>query len=126
MLETIFKSLADENRLRIINLLLNGTFCVCEMEVMLDISQSNLSRHLSKLKSAALISSKKDAQWVKYHLSDAFKRDHSHLFSYLNEKLSVEEYFKLDLKRLNNYRQNKLCCNLISQDRDRVIEIVNR
>jgi ArsR family transcriptional regulator, arsenate/arsenite/antimonite-responsive transcriptional repressor len=39
----IFKALADENRIRILNLLKNGELCVCDIEAVLGIKQSNAS-----------------------------------------------------------------------------------
>lgn len=55
----IFKALADENRLRILNVLNQGELCVCEIETLLGITQSNASRHLNKLKSLKIIDSDK-------------------------------------------------------------------
>lgn len=55
----IFKALADENRLRIISLLLTKELCVCEIEASLEMSQSNVSRHLTKLKTSGIVDSRK-------------------------------------------------------------------
>ncbi|MCO5382960.1 MAG: metalloregulator ArsR/SmtB family transcription factor [Methanosarcina barkeri] len=57
---SIFKSLADENRIRILNLLRNGELCVCDIEAVLGVKQSNASRHLNKLKMAEIIVSEKN------------------------------------------------------------------
>ena len=62
----MFKILGDINRLRIINLLLTLKLCVCELEVILDMTQSNVSRHLERLRNAGLVKSTKEAQWVFY------------------------------------------------------------
>lgn len=56
----ICKSLADENRIRILNLLKNEELCVCDIEAVLGIKQSNASRHLNKLKMAGIIASEKN------------------------------------------------------------------
>lgn len=129
MLEQTFKALADQNRLRIINLLLIRDFCVCELEVLLGLSQSNLSRHLGKLRSTGLITAKKDGQWVHYRSSTAFQSENALLFDYLQTRLSQEEPFKKDLERLNNYRQNyrqnNLTCTVISDNKEHVIQIIN-
>lgn len=68
----VLKALADENRLRIIQLILQAELCVCEIETLLDMTQSNVSRHLSKLKQAGIIESSKDGQWVHYKISPNF------------------------------------------------------
>jgi ArsR family transcriptional regulator, arsenate/arsenite/antimonite-responsive transcriptional repressor len=48
-LEQLFKGLADRNRLRILNLLLHGELCVCDIRYVLESSQPNVSRHLTYL-----------------------------------------------------------------------------
>jgi ArsR family transcriptional regulator len=68
---SLFKALADENRIRILNLLRNGELCVCDIETVMGIKQSNTSRHLNKLKIADVIVSEKKSQWVYYRLNDA-------------------------------------------------------
>jgi len=125
MLETTFKALADENRLRIINILFHGEFCVCELEVLLGLSQSNLSRHLGKLKAAELITAKKDGQWVHYTISKAFQTENPLLFDYLQLKMSEDQTFKNDLERLNNYRKNDLTCTVITNNKDYVIQMID-
>lgn len=56
----ILKSLADENRTRIPNLLRNGELCVCDIEAILEIKQSNASRYLNRLKVAGISYPKKN------------------------------------------------------------------
>ena len=62
----VLKALADPNRLRILNLLQGKTLCVCDLEATLELNQSNLSRHLAKLKQAGLVSSQKKALYTYY------------------------------------------------------------
>ena len=60
------KALADPNRLRVLNLLGDRTLCVCDLEEVLGLNQSNLSRHLAKLKVAGLVTSKKKGLFIYY------------------------------------------------------------
>jgi len=60
------KALADPNRLRILNLLGDRTLCVCDLEEVLGLNQSNLSRHLAKLKTAGLVTSQKRGLFMHY------------------------------------------------------------
>jgi ArsR family transcriptional regulator, arsenate/arsenite/antimonite-responsive transcriptional repressor len=61
------KALADETRIRILNLLVrDGDLCSCEIEAVLRLTQSNASRHLAKLRDAGLITAEKRGQWVHY------------------------------------------------------------
>ena len=65
----ILKSLSDETRLRIINLLYEKELCVCDLMEVLQVSQTKASRHLSYLKNAGIVTDRKQAQWVYYSLS---------------------------------------------------------
>ena len=67
-LARLLKILGDETRLSILNLLRVENLCVCEIEAILENSQSNVSRHLAKLRDAGIIYSEKRAQWVYYSI----------------------------------------------------------
>lgn len=63
------KALADETRLRIFSLLTRQELCVCEIEDMLNLSQSLVSNHLAVLRQAGLVKARRDAEdarWVFY------------------------------------------------------------
>jgi DNA-binding transcriptional ArsR family regulator len=65
----LLKALADETRLRILALLTKAELCVCEIEDILDLSQSLVSNHLAVLRRAGLVESRRDAEdarWVFY------------------------------------------------------------
>lgn len=64
----VLKALSDETRLRILNLLYERELCVCDIVESLGIMQTKASRHLSYLRNAGLISSRKQAQWVYYSI----------------------------------------------------------
>lgn len=64
----VFKALGQEIRLKIISLLAEHEFCVCEMEEILGITQSAVSQHLRVLRQAGLVEEEKIGQWVFYHL----------------------------------------------------------
>jgi ArsR family transcriptional regulator len=70
-LEALFKALADTTRLRILNLLLAGEVCVCDIHDTLGIPQPKASRHLAYLRAAGLVDARKEGQWVHYRLSDS-------------------------------------------------------
>lgn len=65
------KSLADENRLRILTLLANGERCVCDLQDELEIGQSLLSFHLKTLREAGLVADRKEGRWAYYALSSS-------------------------------------------------------
>lgn len=65
----ILKALADGNRIRILGLIRKKKTCVCVIESTLKMTQSNVSRHLTKLKDAGLIVSEKKGQFAYYGLN---------------------------------------------------------
>ena len=62
------KALADETRLRILNVLLERDCCVCEVMQALDISQSRASRNLGILENAGFLTAKRDGVWIVYSI----------------------------------------------------------
>lgn len=67
----VMKALSDDTRMRMLSILKNGDMCVCEIEVILNISQSNASRHLTKLTNAKILDFYKVTKFLKY--SSIFK-----------------------------------------------------
>jgi ArsR family transcriptional regulator len=64
-----FRALADETRLRIIDLLRGGEQCVCHLTDTLELGQSLLSFHLKTLKQAGLVTDRRDGRWSYYALN---------------------------------------------------------
>lgn len=71
--EQLFKAFSEESRIRIIHLVRNNEeMCITDLEQVLDFSQTKTSRHLSYLKNAGLLKSKKKDQWNYYQLKEDF------------------------------------------------------
>jgi ArsR family transcriptional regulator len=64
-----FQALADEKRLRVLELVGGGELCVCELAEALDVSQPLLSFHLRTLREAGLVNARKKGRWVHYSLN---------------------------------------------------------
>jgi ArsR family transcriptional regulator len=64
-----FRALADEKRLQIVELLLEGERCVCELVAALQVAQPLLSFHLKTLKQAGLVLDRRAGRWVHYRLN---------------------------------------------------------
>ncbi len=65
----LFKALADPNRLRILDTLMQGDTCNCELTEQLGLSANLLSHHLRALRQAGLVNSRRDAvdgRWIYY------------------------------------------------------------
>ena len=71
-----FKSLSDETRLRILNLLLERECCVCEVMQALNISQTRASRNLSALYDAGFLKLRKDGLWSLYSLDQGRMKEY--------------------------------------------------
>jgi ArsR family transcriptional regulator len=64
----ILKALAHPVRVLIVNALTKGDLCVCVLNELADIDQSNISRHLAILKKAGIVSDRRQGMNVYYHL----------------------------------------------------------
>lgn len=66
----ILKALANEQRLNIVCLLLDGERCVGDIWDNTKLSQSALSQHLAVLRREGIVKTQKQAQTVFYSLAD--------------------------------------------------------
>lgn len=67
--ESVVKAAADPTRVRILKILEGGELCVCQVIAVLTLGQSTVSKHLFLLRSAGLISDRRDRKWVLYSLN---------------------------------------------------------
>ena len=107
----IFKALADENRIRILNLLKNGELCVCDIEAVLGIKQSNASRHLNRLKTAEIIVSEKKSQWVYYRFNDNIFKRFPFLSIIVSDEVEKISICKDDLELLKKFKASDRSCD---------------
>ena len=68
-LETALKAAGDPTRARILKLLEAGPLCVCQVQAVLGLAPSTVSKHLTLLKSAGLVADRRDGRWIHYRLS---------------------------------------------------------
>lgn len=114
-MDNLFKTLGDENRLRIINLLRKEELCVCEIEAILDTTQSNVSRHLTRLRNEKIVIFEKKSQWIYYEINPKFIEDNKLLYEYLIEKIDKNNKFIRDLEKLSVYKENGMSCDNIEE-----------
>ena len=65
----VMKAAADGTRAKILKMLQHRELCVCEMQVLLGISQPAVSRHLRVLAEADLVRSQRDGMWNNFRLA---------------------------------------------------------
>lgn len=66
----LFKALGEETKYKILELLLKGEYCACEIPSLIRRTQSNTSMHLAKLLEWDIIKSRRDGKKILYSLKD--------------------------------------------------------
>jgi DNA-binding transcriptional ArsR family regulator len=69
------KALADENRLKLVNLLLTQDLCVGALAHRLGVSDAAVSQHLQVLRKAGLIRGEKRGYWTHYTVERSVLKD---------------------------------------------------
>ncbi len=104
----IMKLLGDETRLRIIGLLLEQKLYVCEIQWILDTSQSRISHQLRILKDAGLVIEERQGKMISYrwneHQNIPGMKEFKRLMSLW---LSNSEQIEKDRKRLKKYLKER-------------------
>ena len=100
-LSELFKSLADETRIRLLLLLQGGNeYCVCDLMHALDMPQSTVSRHLAYLKRNGWLQDRRGGVWMYYSL-----------------KKEMDAFLQAQLALLINQQANNAACR---EDRRRL------
>lgn len=107
----VMKALSDETRIRILNLLKHGDLCVCELEVLLNINQSNASRHLNKLTGARILEYYKVAQYVYYRLVPDTIKEFPFIEEIINNHTAKIKQCDNDYNRLKKYKESCISCD---------------
>jgi ArsR family transcriptional regulator len=64
--ELAFRALSEKPRLRLLGLLGRGEVCVCDLMAALELPQPTVSRHLAYLKTAGLVTDRREGRWRYY------------------------------------------------------------
>ncbi len=100
-----FKALADETRLRLLNLCLHYEMSVNEIVEIMNMGQSRISRHLKILTDQGLLKSRRDGFWTFYSTaSEGAGTTFTRSIRYLFEQ---ESLFKEDLDRAKLVRDER-------------------
>ena len=101
-----FEALADETRLRILNLLGEGELCVCDLMCVLKEPQSKVSRHLAYLRRAKFVEAKKGGLWMYYRLAKPGSAVYRDVLKAIGSGRGEFEELKHDIAEL---KKNKNC-----------------
>ncbi len=99
-LERMFKGLADQTRLRILNLLLHGELCVCDIQYVLESSQPNVSRHLTYLKNSGLVLDRREGARMYYRLAQPNEGVKKSMYAFLRDVFRASEELAADSEKL--------------------------
>ena len=66
--ERFFQALGDNTRLRLLNLMGEQEICVCYFVEILGGPQPKISRHLAYLRSAGIVSARRQGKWMHYRI----------------------------------------------------------
>ncbi|BCS82371.1 ArsR/SmtB family transcription factor [Anaerocellum diazotrophicum] len=88
-LAKVFKALSHPIRIKIIQSLLSGEKCVCELLQFVEFSQPNLSQHLKILKEAGLLEHRKVGANMHYRIKN----------EYVNDLLNIAEIFIIESQK---------------------------
>jgi ArsR family transcriptional regulator len=97
----LFKSLADEMRLRILRLLIKGSFHVNEIQYIVNGKQSNISHHLKILQESQIVVNKKEGSLIYYRFNDIDKNPIlNQIYEIINLNSTIIPNYDEDIKRL--------------------------
>jgi len=86
----VFKALSEEPRVRILHLLIqNKELSISDLEHILDFTQTKTSRHLSYLKNAGLVGSKRIDQWTFYYILDEAIEIIIQIFKFIQKDINL-------------------------------------
>lgn len=71
------KALSDPNRVRVLKLLQVKELCVCEIQKLLELAQSTVSKHMKILEDAELVNRKRQGTWILYSLADGSESEYA-------------------------------------------------
>jgi len=111
-LERIFKSLGDPNRLRIIKMLEVRPLCNCEVQEILELAPSTVSKHLGLLRDAGLVEDERKGKWVIYRLAQSEETPYSFpVLALMKDWLLNETQIKSDLTKVRQM-EGKFACDI--------------
>lgn len=106
------KAAGDPTRARILKLLERGGLCVCQVQAVLGLAPSTVSKHLTLLKLAGLVEDRRDGKWIEYALAGEPGHYATAVLALLRGPLDRDPAIVADRKRLREVRavpRDQLC-----------------
>jgi ArsR family transcriptional regulator len=105
-LERFFHALGDNTRLRLLNLMGEQEICVCYFVEILGGPQPKISRHLAYLRSAGIISARREGRWMHYRIAQLPHMGASQILRKTLQWLKEDRAMQADRAKLV-----KACCS---------------
>jgi ArsR family transcriptional regulator len=103
---SIFRAFSDPARVRVLMVLSDQELCLCNLQVILDLSPSTVSRHVSILREAGLVASRKQGKWTYFSLVPLKMGSHrSELLRSLQDSLADDISIKRDREKAKQLKQ---------------------
>lgn len=103
--ERALKAAADPTRCRILKLLEPGPLCVCQIQAVLEMAPSTISKHLALLKAAGLVDDRRAGRWIHYRLDTVHRNPWApRILELLRGPLDREPMIVADRQRLRKVR----------------------
>jgi ArsR family transcriptional regulator, arsenate/arsenite/antimonite-responsive transcriptional repressor len=104
--ERFFQALGDNTRLRLLNLMRDQEVCVCYFVEILRGPQPKISRHLAYLRSAGIVSARREGKWMHYRIVMPPNIGAAQILKQTLGWLKEEKAMQRDLAQLT-----KACCS---------------
>lgn len=105
-LVSIYKSLSNETRVRLLNLLFDGPLCVCHLQTVLGLPQVMISKHLGYLKTHGMVDSRREANWMIYSLPTRPSVELKAHLACLQECVTEGAFYRADKAKLERLRKS--------------------
>ena len=105
---SMFKAFSDPARIRIVMVLRSQELCLCNLQEILDLSPSTVSRHVSILKREGFVGSRKNGKWTYFSLMplETGSRQ-SELLRCISGSLKDDYTVKKDIRRAEELKQKE-------------------
>lgn len=105
-MELFFQALGDKTRLRLLNLMGEQEVCVCYFVEILGAPQPKISRHLAYLRSAGIVSARREGKWMHYRIETPSHIGASRILRQTLDWMKEDRAMQMDAARLA-----KACCS---------------
>ncbi|HXR38682.1 MAG TPA: metalloregulator ArsR/SmtB family transcription factor [Terracidiphilus sp.] len=104
-LASIFAALADNTRLRLLNLMAGREVCVCYFVEILGQGQPKVSRHLAYLRRAGIVTARREGKWMHYRIKPPADGAAASILNATLASLQNDRQMQADRARLD-----RACC----------------